>query len=88
MTYHLLSLIETKEKLMENTFLIIESLDEIKTLLKDKIADRWYDIDEASAYLHLSRSTIYRRIKTGEIKASKKAGKLLFKRSDLDNFLK
>jgi len=67
---------------------ILEKLDILESLLKDKIADRWYDIDEASAYLHLSRSTIYRRIKTGEIKASKKAGKLLFKRSDLDNFLK
>ena len=75
-----------KELYMTNA--ILEKLDILESLLKDKIADRWYDIDEASAYLHLSRSTIYRRIKTGEIKASKKAGKLLFKRSDLDNFLK
>jgi len=45
---------------------ILEKLDILESLLKDKIADRWYDIDEASAYLHLSRSTIYRRIKTAE----------------------
>ena len=67
---------------------ILKRLDIIESLINDKIADRWYDIDEASAYLHLSRSTIYRRIKTGEIKVSTKAGKLLFKRCDLENFLK
>ena len=76
---------KTKEYIMINT--ILKRLDRIESLINDKVADRWYDIDEGSAYLHLSRSTIYRRIKTGEIKASKKAGKLLFKRSDLDGFL-
>lgn len=50
----------------------------------DKMAE-WMTVEEAAEYLKCSRSTIYRRIKEGELKLYK-AGKLSrLKREDLDN---
>jgi excisionase family DNA binding protein len=44
----------------------------------------WMTVDEAAEYLRCSRSTIYRRIKDGELKLYK-AGKMArLKKEDLD----
>lgn len=66
---------------------ILEELREIKVLLTKKVSDRWLNINEAVNYCGLSNSTIRRAIQSGQLKCSKKTGKLLFKQSALDRWL-
>ena len=68
-------------------YLINESLKEIKSLIQDKIANRWMDIKEVSALTSVSTSTIRRAVRKGVLKASTSTGKLLFKVSDVDKWL-
>ena len=65
---------------------IIETLNEIKSLIQNKISDRWMDISEVSNYTSVSNSTIRRAVKRGELKASHKTGKLLFKVSNVERW--
>lgn len=53
----------------------------------NNIKDKWMDIQEASEYTGLSKSTIRRAIQKGQLKCSKSTGKLLFKRVAIDNWL-
>ena len=67
---------------------ILEKLDRIeKTILSDHL-EKWINIKEVSAYTSLSIPKIRRAIAKGEIKVSKNAGKLLFKKSWIDKWLK
>ena len=68
-------------------YIINESLKEIKSLIQDKIANRWMDIKEVSALTSVSTSTIRRAVRKGALKASTSTGKLLFKVSDVDKWL-
>tara|TARA_Y100000034_G_scaffold76017_1_gene91302 strand:- start:217 stop:441 length:225 start_codon:yes stop_codon:yes gene_type:complete len=67
---------------------IIEILNEIKELLiKKESTDKWMNIHDASKYASVSPATLRRNIKNNNLKASNKLGKLLFKRSELENWL-
>ena len=68
-------------------YIINESLKEIKSLIQDKIANRWMDIKEVSVLTSVSTSTIRRAVRKGVLKASTSTGKLLFKVSDVDKWL-
>tara|TARA_B100001248_G_scaffold260974_1_gene250738 strand:+ start:5134 stop:5352 length:219 start_codon:yes stop_codon:yes gene_type:complete len=67
---------------------ILEQLDEIKSMLTGKINDKWLTIKEVTKYSNLSESTIRRAVKRGTLKASNQTGRLLFKYTDVDNWLK
>ncbi|MBT4734248.1 MAG: helix-turn-helix domain-containing protein [Candidatus Marinimicrobia bacterium] len=67
---------------------LIERLDRIEKKIDNKPSDRYLDIIEASAYTSLSVSTLRRYISRGELKCSRKLGKILFKASDIDRWLK
>ena len=67
---------------------ILEQLDEIKSMLTGKINDKWLTIKEVTKYSNLSESTIRRAVKRGTLKAANQTGRLLFKYTDLDNWLK
>ena len=69
-------------------YALIEKLDEIKHIVKSKVSDRWLNINEVCEYCGLSRSTLIRAIRKGVLKASTSTGKLLFKISDIDRWLK
>ena len=72
---------------MENNKLF-KKLDEIKNLIVNHTStDTWLDNNQAKQYCSCSISTIRRNIDRGSLKASSKLGKLLFKKSDLDNWL-
>ena len=45
------------------------------------------DISEVSEFSGVSKSTIRRNVKDGKISASNTTGKLLFKASDVENWL-
>ena len=67
---------------------IIEMLKDIKDSINNKPKeDKWLDINQASNYTNLSKSTIRRYVKMNKLKASNKLGKTLFRKSELEKFL-
>ena len=66
---------------------IIELLQELKSIiLGEKKDDKWIGINEASEYCGVSTATLRRNVGKG-LKASNTTGKLLFKKSDLEEWL-
>jgi len=81
---------------MENPFeLIVQKLNTIENLLrtamKPEVSKSFLpeviNIDEASDYVHLSKSTIYKQTSERTIPHFKRGKKLYFKRSELDEWL-
>tara|TARA_B100001250_G_C19067572_1_gene472863 strand:- start:235 stop:453 length:219 start_codon:yes stop_codon:yes gene_type:complete len=66
---------------------IIELLKEIKTLITGSKSDKWLDINQASEYCSVHPSTLRRNIANGQLNASNKLGKTLFKQSELEVWL-
>ena len=66
---------------------LIELLNEIKTLILDKVNERWLTLKEVSDYASFSESTIRGAIVKGNLKSSKVTGRLLFKVSSVDRWL-
>ena len=69
-------------------YLLLEKLDEIKSILTGKTNDKWLKIDEVCKYSSISDSTIRRAVRRGTLKASTSTGRLLFKKSDVDRWLR
>ena len=67
---------------------IIERLDRIEKKLDKKLSNRFLNINDVSEFTTISISTIRRAIARGELKCSKKLGKLLFQESDIRRWLK
>ena len=68
--------------------LIIEDkLDKITEILNNKPKNCWMSLREATRYTSLSPSTLRRLVSNNLLQCSKKTGKLLFKKSWIDNFL-
>lgn len=68
----------------------INRVNDILDLIENKIANaygRWLGINDVCKYTSLSKSTIRRAINKGELKPSKKTGKLLFNINDVKNWL-
>ena len=55
-----------------------EQLNRIEMKIDNKPFKKYYDIKAASAFSSLSVSTIRRAVAKGELKCSRKSGKLLF----------
>ena len=75
---------------MENeksTYRTNEVLNEILDIVKKGCPDEWLTIRQAVNYTKLSQPTIRRYVRKGKLKASKNTGRLLFKKSDLDQWL-
>jgi len=70
------------------SYRIVEMLKDIKALItKQPKEDKWLDLNQASNYTNLSKSTLRRYIKDGKVKASNNLGKTLLRKSELENFL-
>ena len=67
--------------------LLLEKLDEIKSILTGKTNDKWLKIDEVCRYSSISDSTIRRAVRRGTLKVSTSTGRLLFKKSNVDKWL-
>ena len=74
---------------MINTELIPvrEQLNRIEKKLDGSFKNQFLSINEVSKLTSLSTSTIRRAIDRGELKCSKKLGKLLFQESDVRRWL-
>ena len=66
---------------------IIEQLDRIEKKLDGKLENRFLDLKKVTVLTTCSSSTIHRAIARGELKCSKKLGKLLFQESDIRRWL-
>ena len=67
--------------------LIIERLDRIEKKIDRKVLNRYLDINKVSDFTSLSVSTIRRVVRSGELKCSRKLGKLLFEERDIRKWL-
>ena len=69
----------------------IEAVDKLRdqmyVLFTAKKRDNWMGIKEATEYASVSDSTIRRAVRKGELKTSKKTGKLLFKEAWINKWL-
>jgi len=66
---------------------IREQLERIEKKLDGSFKNHFLSINEVSKLTSLSTSTIRRAIKRGQVKCSKKLGKLLFLESDIRKWL-
>tara|TARA_B100000424_G_scaffold206883_1_gene164051 strand:- start:174 stop:392 length:219 start_codon:yes stop_codon:yes gene_type:complete len=66
---------------------ILETLEELKSLIKTNHHNKWMNIREVCDYTSVSESTIRRAVKKSVLKASNQTGRLLFKRINVDNWL-
>jgi len=66
---------------------IREQLDRIEKKLDGSFKDQFLSINEVSKLTSLSPSTIRRAVAKGELKCSRKIGKLLFQESDVRRWL-
>ena len=67
---------------------IIERLDRIEKKIDRKVSNRYLDINKVSDFTSLSVSTIRRAVQKGELKCSRKLGKLLFEERNIRRWLK
>jgi len=68
----------------------IDRVNDILELIEDKISNtygRWLGIKDICKYTSLSESTIRRLVIKGELKVSRKTGKLLFNIEDVKKWL-
>ena len=66
---------------------IIERLDRIEKKIDRKVSNRYLDINKVSDFTSLSVSTIRRAVQKGELKCSRKLGKLLFEELNIRRWL-
>lgn len=66
---------------------VINKLNEILTHIHNTDTSRYIDISECSKFCGLSKSTIRRNVKSKTLPASKVTGKLLFRVSDVEEWL-
>jgi len=66
---------------------ILEELNDIKSMIEKDNKVGFMDMKQVVQWSSTSASTIRRAIKKGELKCSKKLGKLLFKVEWIDNWL-
>ena len=66
---------------------IREQLERIEKKLDGNFSNKFLSINQVSALVSLSPSTIRRAVARGELKCSRKLGKLLFQESDVREWL-
>ena len=64
-----------------------EQLNRIEKKIDRKVSNRYLDINKVSDFTSLSVSTIRRAVQKGELKCSRKLGKLLFEEQNVRRWL-
>ena len=75
------------ENLDVQLYSIAEQLDRIEKKIDGKYSNKFLDMKQVVQYSSTSASSIRRALVRGELKCSKKLGKLLFKVESVDNWL-
>jgi|TARA_B100000315_G_scaffold104237_1_gene95493 excisionase family DNA binding protein len=71
----------------QNTEAVIERLDRIEESISSNHKEQWLNIRGVAKYSSLSISKLRRAVAGGELKASKRGGRLLFKTRWVDKWL-
>ena len=66
---------------------IIERLDNIQKKLDSKLTNKYLSIIQVADLTSISTSTIRRAVVKGQLKCSKRLGKLLFQESDVRKWI-
>ena len=66
---------------------IREQLTRIEQKLDGQYLEKFLDINQVSKMTSLSQTTIRRKVHAGELKCSRRLGKLLFKKSAVESWL-
>lgn len=66
---------------------VLERLDKIEESISSNHKEQWLNIRGVAKYSSLSISKIRRSVASGELKASKRGGRLLFKTRWVDKWL-
>ena len=66
---------------------IREQLERIEKKLDGSFSNKFLSINQVSALVSLSPSTIRRAVEKGELKCSRRLGKLLFQESDVRRWI-
>ena len=72
---------------MNDILPIIEKLDRIEKKLDSRFSNKYLSINQVSNLTSVSTSTIRRSLAKGELKCSRRLGKLLFLESDIRKWL-
>jgi len=72
---------------MNDILPIIEKLDRIEKKLDSRFSNKYLSINQVADLTSLSVSTIRRAVAKGELKCSRKLGKLLFLESEVRRWL-
>ena len=70
-----------------NNSRLIETLEKIEKYISEGNREKWLNINAVKEYTSLSISKIRRSVANGQLRSSKKAGRLLFKISWIENWL-
>ena len=70
-----------------NNSRLIETLDKIEKHISEGNREKWLNINAVKEYTSLSISKIRRSVANGQLKSSKKAGRLLFKITWIEKWL-
>lgn len=84
-----ISFIEGSElqKQLEPLFELKNEFIALKEDINKKSSAKFLTISQVCALLHVSRSTVYRMVKNGDMKAKKAYKRVLFSEKDINNFL-
>ena len=66
---------------------IREQLERIEKKIDDKKSNHYLNINQAAKFTSLSATTLRRAVNKGQLKCSKRTGKLLFNKSEVDRWL-
>ena len=66
---------------------VIDIIEMIKAVNKLESKNKWIGIRQACGCTSLSHSTLRRAVKKGVLKASKRTGKILFTKLNIDRWL-
>ena len=70
-----------------NNSRLIETLEKIEKYISEGNREKWLNINGVKEYTSLSISKIRRSVANGQLKSSKKAGRLLFKITWIEKWL-
>lgn len=75
------------QKQLELLFELKNEFIALKEDINKKSSAKFLTISQVCALLHVSRSTVYRMVKNGDMKAKKAYKRVLFSEKDINNFL-
>ena len=70
-----------------NNSRLIETLEKIEKYISEGNREKWLNINAVKEYTSLSVGKIRRSVANGQLKSSKKAGRLLFKITWIEKWL-